>query len=245
MPSLLKVLSTRSLSAASAVGLVLSSASSAIAGGVTITSYGHSALLIQGGGQSVLLNPFKAVGCAAGLREPRVNATVILASSELADEGAQVASGRFLVQPGSYRIGGLNLEGFAAPHDRLGGRRFGQATLWRWQQGGLQFAHLGGSAASLSGEDKVLLGRPDVLIIGVGGGAKVYDGAEAAQVVNALNPRRVIPVQYVSGAAPSDCDQTGVQPFLDAMAGTPVKQTGTTISLPSDLGDGPVIEVMR
>ncbi|HJN34044.1 MAG TPA: Zn-dependent hydrolase, partial [Prochlorococcus sp.] len=36
-----------------------------------------------------------------------------------------------------------------------------------------------------------------------------------------------------------------VQPFLDAMAGTPVKQTGTTISLPSDLGDGPVIEVMR
>ncbi|MDP6203882.1 MAG: MBL fold metallo-hydrolase, partial [Prochlorococcaceae cyanobacterium ETNP18_MAG_14] len=123
MPSLLKVLSTRSLSAASAVGLVLSSASSAIAGGVTITSYGHSALLIQGGGQSVLLNPFKAVGCAAGLREPRVNATVILASSELADEGARVASGRFLVQPGSYRIGGLNLEGFAAPHDRLGGRR--------------------------------------------------------------------------------------------------------------------------
>ncbi len=239
MPSLLKVLSTRSLSAASAVGLVLSSASSAIAGGVTITSYGHSALLIQGGGQSVLLNPFKAVGCAAGLREPRVNATVILASSELADEGAQVASGRFLVQPGSYRIGGLNLEGFAAPHDRLGGRRFGQATLWRWQQGGLQFAHLGGSAASLS------VGRPDVLIIGVGGGAKVYDGAEAARVVNALNPRRVIPVQYVSGAAPSDCDQTGVQPFLDAMAGTPVKQTGTTISLPSDLGDGPVIEVMR
>ncbi|MFL0727325.1 MAG: MBL fold metallo-hydrolase, partial [Prochlorococcus sp.] len=96
MPSLLKVLSTRSLSAASAVGLVLSSASSAIAGGVTITSYGHSALLIQGGGQSVLLNPFKAVGCAAGLREPRVNATVILASSELADEGARVASGRFL-----------------------------------------------------------------------------------------------------------------------------------------------------
>ena len=36
-------------------------------GGVTITSYGHSAVLVQGGGKRVLLNPFKAVGCAAGL----------------------------------------------------------------------------------------------------------------------------------------------------------------------------------
>ena len=246
MPSRFKVLRPRSLSAATAVGLMLSTASSVMVGGVTITSYGHSALLIQGGGQSVLLNPFKAVGCAAGLREPRVNATVILASSELADEGARVASGRFLVQPGSYRIGGLNLEGFAAPHDRIGGRRFGQATLWRWQQGGLNFAHLGGSAAPLSGEDKVLLGRPDVLIIGVGGGAKVYNGNEAAQTVQELNPRRVIPVQYVRGATtPSDCDQEGLQPFLDAMAGTPVKQVGTSLSLPAALSDGPVIEVMR
>ena len=43
----------------------------ALADGVTITSYGHSALLINGGGASVLVNPFKAVACAAGLKEPR------------------------------------------------------------------------------------------------------------------------------------------------------------------------------
>lgn len=215
------------------------------AGGVTITSYGHSALLINGGGQSVLVNPFKAVGCAQGLREPRVKATVILASSELPDEGARIASGTFLSRPGSYRVGGLKVEGFAAPHDRIGGRRFGQATIWRWQQAGMSFAHLGGTAAQLSGEDRVLLGRPDVLIIGVGGGAKVYDGAEAAQVVKALNPRRVIPVQYVRGTAPNGCDQSGVQPFLDAMGGTEVRRVGATLSLPANLGDNTVIDVMR
>lgn len=215
------------------------------AGGVTITSYGHSALLINGGGQTVLVNPFKAVGCAQGLREPRLNATVVLASSELPDEGARIAGGTFLSKPGSYRVGGLKLEGFAAPHDRLGGRRFGQATIWRWQQGGLSFAHLGGTAAQLSGEDKVLLGRPDVLIIGVGGGAKVYNGEEAAKVVRELNPRRVIPVQYVKGEAPSGCDQGGVEPFLEAMAGTEVRRVGATLSLPSGLGDSTVIDVMR
>ena len=62
-------------------GLRMGPMAPAQAGGVSITSYGHSALLIKGGGQSVLVNPFKAVGCAKGLTEPRVSATVILASS--------------------------------------------------------------------------------------------------------------------------------------------------------------------
>ena len=57
-----------------ALGLATAMAPAALApaalaggGGVSITSYGHSALLIQGGGASVLVNPFKAVACAAGL----------------------------------------------------------------------------------------------------------------------------------------------------------------------------------
>jgi L-ascorbate metabolism protein UlaG (beta-lactamase superfamily) len=215
------------------------------AAGVTVTNHGHSALLIRGGGQSVMVNPFRAVGCAKGLAEPRVNATVILASSELPDEGARIGGGTYLAKPGSYRVGGLKIEGFATPHDRVGGRRFGQATVWRWQQAGLNFAHLGGTAATLSGEDKVLLGRPDVLIIGVGGGGKVYNGEEAAKVVRALNPRRVIPVQYVNGEPPSGCDLGDAQPFLDAMAGTEVRKVGPNLNLPGTLGDNTVIEVMR
>ena len=49
-----------------ATGLALSLQTVVHAGGVSISSYGQRALLIQGGGQSVLLNPYKAVGCAAG-----------------------------------------------------------------------------------------------------------------------------------------------------------------------------------
>ncbi len=227
------------------LALMSSSGFSALAGGVRITSYGHSSLLIKGGGQSVLINPFKAVGCAEGLTEPRLRANVILASSELADEGARIAKGRFLVQPGSYRIDGLSVEGFTSPHDRFGGRRYGFATLWQWTQGGISFAHLGGAAAPLTGEDKVLLGRPDVLVIAVGGGAKVYDGVEAARVVNDLKPKRVIPVQYVRGKPVSNCDQTGVQPFLDAMKGIEVKKVGKTLYLPETLSGQTVINIMR
>ena len=107
-----------------AAGLALSLTSPAVAGGgVSISSYGQRALLIQGGGQSVLLNPYKAVGCAAGLPEPRLTAGVVLANSELADEGARdVAGGRFLVQPGSYRIGGCLLYTSPSPRDRTRSR---------------------------------------------------------------------------------------------------------------------------
>lgn len=213
-------------------------------GGVTITSYGHSALLIQGGGARVLLNPFQSVACAAGLAEPRVGADVILASSRLKDEGAQIASGRFLVKPGSYKVAGLRIEGVSVPHDRVGGKRFGPSTLWRWQQGGLEFAHLGGTAGPISPTERVLLGRPDVLIIGVGGGAKVYTGAEAAQVVRDLQPRRVIPVQY-GGRASAGCDQGSVEPFLQALAGTTVRRGGSSLSLSPPLSDTTVIEILR
>ena len=229
-----------------AAGMALSLQGAAHAGGgATITSYGQRAVLIQGGGQSVLLNPYQAVGCAAGLPEPRVNAGIILSSSQLADEGARgIAGGRYLVEPGAYRIGGLNLEGFGSPHDRMGGRRFGNATIWRWTQGGLNFAHIGATAGPITGADQVLLGQPDVLIIGVGGGSKIFDGDEAAALVSQLNPKRVIPVQYVIGDPPEGCDQGGVQPFLDAMAGTTVRKVGRSISLPGQLDDSTVVTVM-
>jgi L-ascorbate metabolism protein UlaG (beta-lactamase superfamily) len=235
--------------AATALVLTPSSALQAPAraagGGVTISSLGHSALLIRGGGATVLLNPFQAVGCAAGLPEPRVSADVILASSRLRDEGAPVASGRFLVRPGSYKVAGLQIEGIAAPHDRVGGRRFGMATLWRWKQGGLEFAHLGGTAATLKPEDRVLLGRPDVLILGVGGGAKVYTGAEAAAVVKELQPRRVIPVQYRNAPPSASCDVGSIEPFLQAMSPTKVVRGGASLTLVPPLGDQTVVQVMR
>ena len=64
-----------SICALGAGGLGVPSAAWA-AGGVTITSYGNGSLMIRGGGANVLVNPFQAVACAAGLAEPRVRADV-------------------------------------------------------------------------------------------------------------------------------------------------------------------------
>jgi len=229
----------------SVFGLLMSTMNPALAGGVDITSFGHSSLLIKGGGSSVLLNPFRAVGCAAGLQEPKISADVILASSTLADEGARVAQGLFLVKPGSYQVKRMNFEGFLLDHDRFEGRRFGKATAWIWKQGGLTFAHLGGAAGELTTENKILIGRPDVLIIGVGGGAKVYDGIEAAKIVRDLNPKRVIPVQYLQKSQPNNCDQNGIELFLESMKDVDVKKVGKLFAVPKSIKNDLTINIIE
>jgi len=208
-------------------------ASPMMADSLEIRNFGHSSILIKGKDQSVLLNPFRAVGCASGLVEQNISADIILASSLLPDEGAKTAKGLFMVNPGSYKINGLSFEGFSSPHDRVGGRRFGMSTLWRWKQNGLTFAHLGGATSPLTIQDRLLIGNPDVLFIAVGGGSKVYDAKEAANVVEILKPKIVIPVQYQRKSKNKipTCDQQGVEPFLELMKDYKVRKVGKKYTL--------------
>ena len=58
------------------------------ASNLVIKSLGHSSFLINSKEKSILINPFKAIGCASNLKEPKeVNVDFILASSRLPDEG--------------------------------------------------------------------------------------------------------------------------------------------------------------
>jgi len=221
-------------------------ASSMLADSLEIENFGHSSILIKGKDQSVLLNPFRAVGCASGLVEKNISADIILASSLLPDEGAKTAKGLFLVKPGSYRIKDLSLEGFSSPHDRVGGRRFGMSTLWRWRQNGLTFVHLGGAASPLTSEDRLLIGNPDILFIAVGGGVKIYDAQEAANVVEVLKPKIVIPVQYQRKGKDKiqSCDQQGVEPFLEAMKDYKVRKVGKKYTLKKQISKNQSIFLM-
>ena len=229
-----------------ALPIFLVSAPLMLADSLEFKNFGHSSILISGKDQSVLLNPFRAVGCASGLVEQNISADIILASSLLPDEGAKTAKGLFIVKPGSYRIKSLSLEGFSSPHDRVGGRRFGMSTLWRWKQNGLSFAHLGGAASPLTTTERLLIGTPDVLFIAVGGGSKVYDATEAANVVEALNPKIIIPVQYQRKGKNKipGCDQEGVEPFLKLMKDYKVKKVGKKYTLRKQIPKNQFIYLM-
>ncbi len=209
--------------------------SSAMAGDLLLKSFGHSSFLIKGRGKSVLLNPFKAVGCASGLDEPKgENADFILASSKLADEGYNPNNELMFVKPGIYQYKNTLLNGVEVPHDRVGGRRFGMATVWSWEQNNLKIVHMGGAAGAIDVENQIILSRPDILFISIGGGFKSYDGIEASDIVKILKPAIVIPVHFDRGKNISDdCVFSNEDLFLENMQDFKVQYPNKSLEIDS------------
>ncbi|MGL4882175.1 MAG: MBL fold metallo-hydrolase [Waterburya sp.] len=198
--------------------------------GVVVQYLGHTCFLFTGSGLKVLVNPYKSQGCTAGYTLPDVQPDVVLVSSFLLDEGAIDAvkgSPQVITERGSHQFKGIKFQGFSLPHDREGGRRFGNNIAWRWTQGGVSIVHLGGAAAPLTTEDKILLNGADILLVPVGGGVKAYNPQEAKQAVDVLNPKMVIPTQYRTAASKSDaCDLAPVDEFLSLVKDLEVAQVG-------------------
>lgn len=214
---------------------LLAQKAQAQASGVTIQALGHTCFLFTGGGRRILVNPFRPIGCTAGYRAPRVSADLVMISSRLFDEGSLdglPGNPRLLAEAGVYEINGMRIQGIGIAHDRQGGQRFGTNIIWRWDMGGLNITHLGGAAAPIEVEQQILIGRPDVLLIPVGGGPKAYNAEEARQAIQTLNPRIIIPTHYRTQAADANtCDIAGLDEFLSLMSGTPVQRRGDSLSV--------------
>ena len=240
-------------SAITAIGMLAAQNSQAQnSNSVTIEYLGHSSFLFTGDGLKVLVNPFRPIGCTAGYDAPNVQADLVLISSFLLDEGAVeevVGNPQIFTEPGDYQTKGVKFQGITTPHDREGGRRFGKNIVWRWNQGGVTILHLGGAAAPITLEQKILMGTPDVLLIPVGGSAKAYNPVEAQKAVEILNPKVVIPTQYLTDAADtSACDIVPVDEFLALNQNKEIKRLNVNkIAIrPSDLPkDNTVIRVLN
>jgi L-ascorbate metabolism protein UlaG (beta-lactamase superfamily) len=220
-------------------------------GGLSVQWLGHTCFLFSGSGLRILVNPFRPIGCTAGYRPPKVAADLVLISSQLLDEGeieGLPGDPQILYEPGAYKVSGIQLQGISIAHDREGGRRFGSNVAWLWSQSGIKILHLGGAAAPLEIEQKILIGRPDLVLIPVGGGPKAYNPEEAKQAISALNPKMVIPTHYRTQAADSsNCEIVAVDEFLTLMDGMTVRRANSNaIALKSsDLPEnGPVVQLL-
>ncbi|VXD21035.1 conserved exported hypothetical protein [Planktothrix serta PCC 8927] len=213
---------------------------------------GHTSFLFTGGGLRVLVNPFRQIGCTSGYRSPQQFKTdLVLISSRLLDEGVIegfTGNPALLYEPGVYQFNGVQIQGIRTIKDRFEGRRFGVNVAWLWKQAGIKILHLGGLAGPLGMEERILIGRPDLMLIPVGGGAKSYTPEEAKKTIEFLNPRIVIPTHYRTLAADvTTCDIEPVDNFLTLMAGTPIQilQTDTiTLSADNLPKQSPVIDVL-
>ncbi|MDJ0595367.1 MAG: MBL fold metallo-hydrolase [Pleurocapsa sp. MO_226.B13] len=222
-----------SLATAIATNLIYrqSATAQASSDSVTIEYLGHTCFLFTGSDLRVLVNPYQSVGCTAGYSLPDVQPDVVLVSSFLLDEGAidsVTGNPEVFTDPGSHQIKGVKFQGFSLPHDREGGRRFGRNVAWRWTQGGVDILHLGGAAAPLETENKILLSGADILLAPVGGGMKAYNPQEAREAVKILNPKMVIPTHYRTSAANlENCDLAPVDEFLALVGDLEVAEVGS------------------
>lgn len=203
---------------------------------LSIKWLGHTCFLFSSGKTRILVNPFRTLGCTAKYRAPKVETGLVLISSQLLDEGAiegLPGKPQLIYEPGVYRYNGIQVQGINTLHDRVNGRRFGNNVAWRWKQGGINILHLGGAAAPITIEQKILMGRPDVLLIPVGGGVKAYNPTEAQAAIQQLNPKLIIPTHYRTQAADSNsCDLVAVDQFLELMNGVPVRRANSdTVTL--------------
>ena len=202
--------------------------SSVLARNLIIKSLGHSSFLINSPQKSILINPFKAIGCASNLNEPKeLKVDFILASSRLQDEGYNPNDQLMFVDPGIYQFEDILLNGISVPHDRVNGRRFGDATVWSWEQNNLKIVHMGGAAGDIDFNSQIVLSQPDILFISIGGGIKSYDGQEASRIVNILKPNVVIPVHFArSKKINKNCDFSNADLFIENMEDFKVKYVG-------------------
>ena len=200
-----------------------------------LKSFGHSQFLIKGNDKSILINPFKAVGCASQFRESlNIEKDLILASSRLADEGYNPNNDLMFFEPGTYEYDNLIFNGISVPHDRLNGRRYGNATVWTWNQSNFKIVHMGGAAGDITFEDQIIINRPDILFISIGGGIKSYSGKEALNIVEILNPKIIVPVHFFNTKQNIDgCDFSNEDKFLENISQYKVKYIGKELKLNS------------
>ncbi|MFM6088128.1 MAG: MBL fold metallo-hydrolase [Dolichospermum sp.] len=195
---------------------------------VSINWLGHTCFLFTTGNVKILINPFRTLGCTAKYRPTRVATDLVLISSQLLDEGyvkELPGNPKLVYQPGVYEFKGINFQGITTYHDRHNGKRFGKNIAWKLTIAGLNLLHLGGAAAPLTLEQKILMGRPDVLFIPVGGSAKAYNAQEAKAAITVLNPKLVIPTHYRTPAADtSQCDIDAVDDFLTVMRDVNIRE---------------------
>lgn len=195
-----------------------------------LTYYGHASFLVEThDGTRVILDPYTP-GCYDGavthapITDP---ADVVIATHTHPDHcGVDAIAGgpQVFIQPKSETVGGVKITGVDVLHDDSDGSERGTNTIVALDDGDVRLVHLGDLGHPLEPATVDAIGKVDVLLIPVGGYFTI-DHAVAAGVVEALNPRLVIPMHYKTDKVGFPI--AGVDPFLAGQGRVDRKQSST------------------
>lgn len=153
-----------------------------------ITWLGHACFLLEQDGFRVVTDPYTRV---PGYPDPRVEAHAVYCSHTHPDHNA-VQCVTLLPPPAENPFTVREVHTF---HDNQSGAQRGNNTIRVFTAGGVSVAHMGDLGHQLSREQLAELGRPDAMLIPVGGFYTI-DAKDARSVCFAVGPRCVVPMHY-------------------------------------------------
>jgi len=164
-----------------------------------ITWHGEGALKIQEDEVTVAVNPHDG----SNGKMPSFTAQLALIGHAGANAATLRENPYVIKGPGEYEVKGVFVYGIPAGPD---------LTLFMIEISGVKIGYLGGfNAEQLTQAQMEQLEGVDVLCVPVGG-KDVLNAKQAIRVINQIEPRLVIPIEYADAASKSDRD--GVDLFL-------------------------------
>jgi len=159
---------------------------------------GHACFRLRGRETTVVTDPYDR---STGFPPLKLTADVVTMSHDHPHhaylDAVQPASGRVRTVdgPGEYELAGSLIEGVATYRDKQRGKLLGKNTAFLIHLDDVSVCHLGALAHTLTSAQINALKDADILLVPVGGGTTL-DAATAAEVVNQIEPRIVIPMYY-------------------------------------------------
>lgn len=137
---------------------------------------------------TIVIDPYEK---NIGLKPPRAKADILLVSNR-DSSGIESISGDYFIinSPGEYEIGGIFIYGL-----EIGAKNKELKTIFRLEIEEISLAHLDGLNRKLTDNELEKLENVDILFVPVGAG-DVLDAKKAVEVINAIEPRLVIPMYY-------------------------------------------------
>lgn len=156
---------------------------------------GHSCFRLRGREASIVTDPCPP---STGYSIGKPSADIVTISHQHDDHSyLKAVAGRPVVVegPGEYEIHGAFITGVATYHDRQKGEVHGGNVAFVLEMEGTRVCHLGDLGHTPTADQVEEMSGVDILLVPIGG-LTTIDGAAAAEVVNLLEPRLVIPMHY-------------------------------------------------
>ena len=178
-------------------------------------------------------------GRSIGIKPPRVEGDIILVSHDHFDHNAvrlvTKSNSKVIRETGIKKLGSIKVTGFSSYHDRSEGSKRGENIIFKFEDEGINFCHLGDLGHML--DDKIIekLKPVDFLFIPVGGTFTI-DSEVAAELVEKISPSIAVPMHYKVGGLSLDIGT--VDKFLSHYDEELIHKVGVELDfIDSDLPD--------